>query len=187
MNTKSKQAKTLKRATQVVLVHLVLFSVVFSNEPLRIDGPHATIYDALKNGLDIRFTYGLFGYPRAQNTRVTFLVKYASGKSVEWSPVELDNVSFFDKGHEAIFRSWCDENIGDYGLKTHKLLLRDAALYAIRELEKPDDKIVAVEIYKTSTSIAPPGSNEPPHVVERLMLYSMSPDAESGIAPASKS
>lgn len=172
---KKQTTKNLKRACQIVLIHVVLLTVLFSNEPLRIEGPHTAVYDAVvKNFLDARFTYGLFGYPRAQNTRVTCLVKYASGRSVEWSPVDLENTSFWDKGHEAIMRNWLDENIGDHGIETHKALMHDAAIYASRKLEKPDDKVVDVELYKTVESIPAPGSNQSPAIIERTRLYSLS-------------
>lgn len=174
MKTKPTQSrKTLKRAFQLVLIHLVFFTIIFSNQPFRFDGLHATIYDAIAGSLDMRFTYGLFGNPRAANSQVTFLVKYASGKTEEWAPGSQDNVTFFDKGHQAILRTWCDENIGDYALKTHPLLLRDAALFAMRTKQRPDDLIERVEIYKTSTSIPAPGSADRPKIIERLMLYSL--------------
>ena len=180
----SRKTKNIKRACQIVAIHVVLLMVLFSNEPLRVEGPHAVVYDALaKSLLDVRFTYGLFAKPRAANTRVSFLAKYASGNSVEWSPVDLDNTPLLAKGHEALMRTWLDENIGDYGEKTDRLLMRDAAKYAAYALEKPGDEINQVEMYRTIESIPAPNSTEQPKVIERTLLFTMSPKEDAGADP----
>jgi hypothetical protein len=180
----SRKTKNVKRACQFVAIHVVLLMVLFSNEPFRIEGPHAIVYDVLANSfLNVQFSYGLFAKPRIANTHVSFLAKYASGNSVEWSPVDLDNTPFLAKGYEALMRTWLDENIGDYGEKTNKLLLRDAARYAAHALEKPGDEIGQVEIYKTVESIPAPNSSEQPRVIERTLLFTMSPkeDSDAGL------
>jgi hypothetical protein len=76
-------------------------------------------------------------------------------------------------------RNWLDENIGDHGAKTHPLLMRDATRYAARELAKPGDEISQVELYKTVESIPAPGSADQPKIIERTMLYAMSPKESS--------
>lgn len=158
---------------------MVLLTVLFSNEPLRIEGPHAVVYDAVaKDLLDVRWTFGLFSKPRAVNTRITFLAHYSSGKSVEWSPVDLDHTPIWDKGHEAIMRNWLDENIGDHGFETDPRLMRDAAKYATKALAKPDDPIKTIEVFTTAESIPPPGSDDKPKIVAREVLYVL--DAETG-------
>lgn len=158
---------------------MVLLTVLFSNEPLRIEGPHAIAYDAVaKDLLDVRWTFGLFSKPRAVNTRITFLAHYSSGKTIEWSPVDLDHTPIWDKGHEAIMRNWLDENIGDHGFDTDPRLMRDAAKYAAKALAKPDDAVKTVELYMTAESIPPPGVDANPAIVFREVLYVL--DVEKG-------
>jgi hypothetical protein len=150
--------------------------VLFSNEPLRVVGPHTVVYDALaKDLLDVRWTFGLFSRPRAENTRVTFVATFASGKVVEWSPVDL-NTRWLEKGHEAIMRNWLDENIGDHGVKTDKRLMRDATMYAANVLSQPNDAVKSIELYKTVESIPAPNSKDTPEIVERTMLFTLHPE-----------
>lgn len=179
--------KNIKRTSQVVAIHVVLLTVLFANEPLRIDGPHTVLYDAVaKDLLDVRWTFGLFSKPRAVNTRITFIAHYASGKTLEWSPVDLEHTPLWDKGHEAIMRNWLDENIGDHGAKTDPRLMRDAAKYAAKVLTKPDDAVRKVELITTAESIPAPDSGEKPAMVAREVLYVLDAESGSGSTPGGK-
>lgn len=179
MKNSKQTTKAIKRTCQIVAIHVVLLTVLFANEPLRVNGLHRVIYDAVAQDLlDVRWTFGLFSKPRAENIRVTFLAKFASGKEVEWSPVNLDSTPIWEKGHEAIMRNWLDENIGDHGTKTNPLLLRDAAKFAAKTLSEPNDAVKTVEIIKTAESIPPPNSTELPRITQRIKLFTL--DATTG-------
>jgi len=184
MKNSNRKIKDIKRSCQIVVIHVVLLMVLFANEPLRIEGPHAVLYDALaKNLLDVRWTFGLFSKPRAVNTRITFLTKFDSGKTVEWSPVDLEHTPIWDKGHEAIMRNWLDENIGDHGFETDPRLLRDAAKYAAKALAKPDDAVATVDVYKTDESIPAPGEAQKPQIVGRVVLFKLDAKTGEGAVP----